>query len=250
MCKAILFGGTTEGRVLAEYLYENSVSSIVCVATEYGEHLLDCKPPVAVHTGRLDKEAIQALIERERPLLVIDATHPYANSVSESLHTVCGALNAPYLRIRRETSSLEGCACFSEMDALVAWLNTTDGVIFSTLGAKEAKALTGVLRYRERVFLRLLPSVESIEACAALGYPMKRLCCMQGPFSAAFNEALFRETKARILLTKESGQAGGFLEKIQAAKNCGMTVAVLTRPNDGPGVTMEEAKKLISEACL
>ena len=40
MYKVLLFGGTVEGRTVAEYLNENKIPSMVCVATEYGESLL------------------------------------------------------------------------------------------------------------------------------------------------------------------------------------------------------------------
>ena len=40
---------------------------------------------------------------------------------------------------------------------------------------------------------------------------------MQGPFSCEMNAATIRQTGAKYLVTKESGAAGGFLEKLEAA---------------------------------
>ena len=48
MHKIVLFGGTTEGRLLTEFLSQNKIPSIVCVATEYGEKVLEYEPPVIV----------------------------------------------------------------------------------------------------------------------------------------------------------------------------------------------------------
>ena len=45
MHKIVLFGGTTEGRILTEFLSQNKIPSIVCVATEYGEKVLEYEPP-------------------------------------------------------------------------------------------------------------------------------------------------------------------------------------------------------------
>ena len=75
MSDVILFGGTTEGRVLAEFLSEHDISAAVCVATEYASTLLHLKPCVKVLTGRLDEQGIEELIKSEGASLVVDATH-------------------------------------------------------------------------------------------------------------------------------------------------------------------------------
>ena len=54
----------------------------------------------------------------------------------------------------------------------------------------------------------------------------------------------------RILITKESGATGGFPEKVAAARDCGMTVAVLARPQDFPGLTCEAWLQRIKEGNL
>ena len=40
MCKIWIFGGTTEGRLLAEYCSREKIEAWVSVASEYGEELL------------------------------------------------------------------------------------------------------------------------------------------------------------------------------------------------------------------
>ena len=136
------------------------------------------------------------------------------------------------------------------MEDLIDYLNGTEGLIFSSMGAKEALALTEIENFQERVYLRMLPSPEGMRACLDLGYPMKNLCGMQGPFSKEFNMAQFKEIGADILVTKESGNAGGFLEKIDAAKECGMEVVVLSRLVNEEGLSVEEAKDAIRSKCL
>ena len=136
------------------------------------------------------------------------------------------------------------------MEELVDYLNTTEGLIFSSMGAKEALALTAIENFQERVYLRMLPSPEGMRHCLDLGYPMKNLCGMQGPFSKEFNMAQFKEIGADILVTKESGNVGGFLEKTDAAKECGMEVVVLSRLVKEEGISVEEAKDTIRSKCL
>ncbi|NTU88548.1 MAG: precorrin-6A reductase [Actinobacteria bacterium] len=249
MYDVILFGGTTEGRELADFLVLKGIPSLVCVATEYGEQLLSCEQPVDVLTGRLDEYDMGALFSKESPRLVIDATHPYASEVSTNLKLACSASGARYERVSRQACDIDGCRCFTDMDSLVRWLDGTSGVIFSTLGAKEARALTAVSDFEQRVFMRMLPSPEGIADCIEMGYPASHLYCMQGPFSEELNQALFKETSASILVTKESGSNGGFEEKIEAARQCGMHIAVLTRPEKNEGCTVEETKTMIVEVC-
>ena len=117
------------------------------------------------------------------------------------------------------------------------------------MGAKEAQSLTGVDNFQERVYLRMLPSPEGMRSCLDLGYPMKNLCGMQGPFSKEFNIAQFKETGADILVTKESGNAGGFLEKTDAARECGMKIVVLARVKE-EGLSIEEAQDILRSRCL
>lgn len=249
MAEILLFGGTTEGRELAELLGNQNRSVLVSVATEYGESLLPAEDPVSVLTGRLDRVSMEELMIREHPRIVIDATHPYAVEVSRTIRSVCKALALPCWRVRRETRTPDGCLSFASMEDLTAWLNETTGVIFSTLGAKEAAALGKVTGAKERLWLRILPLEESLHLARKAGIPAKHIICMQGPFSQELNEALFQAAGASILLTKESGRAGGFEEKLRAARACGMTVALLTRPQE-EGLSLEEIKTRIKEGIL
>ena len=250
MTDVLLFGGTSEGRTLAERLQQKGVSTLVCVATEYGEALLTPSDSLRVHTGWLDADGIMTLLTKECPRRVIDATHPYAQAVSESLRAACDKNSAVYLRVRREACAAEGCIEFNSMHALIAWLNTQDGMVFSMLGAKEARALTAVEGFRERVWVRVLPAVDSLTACLDAGYPAKHIICMQGPFSEDLNVAMLHATGAKIAVTKESGSAGGFPEKLAAARRLGIPLAVLRRPSEEAGCTLSELLERIEEGTL
>jgi precorrin-6x reductase len=245
LAEIVLFGGTSEARILISHLQQKGISALVCVATEYGETILTAGGSVSVRTGRLDEAAMRLLLAEQSPRLVIDATHPYADIVSRNLRAACQSAQTPYLRIKRAQIAQDGVLTFSDMPSLIDWLNTMDGVIFSGLGAKEARALTAVRGFEKRVWLRILPFAEGLHACVAMGYPPAHMICMQGPFSRELNAAMFRAANAQILVTKESGSAGGFLEKIAAAQDCGMTTAVLARPVDEEGVSLKEAIKQI-----
>jgi precorrin-6x reductase len=250
LTEIVLFGGTTEGRAIGELLCKKGVSTLLCVATDYGRALLNPTQTLRVHTGRLDKPAMEALFQRERPRLVIDATHPYANIVSGNISAACEKSGVLCLRVLRENSAGKGCATFFDIGEMVGWINDRPGVVFSALGAKEAVALTAVVGYRERVWLRILPDSAGLLSCLAAGFPARHIICMQGPFSKELNAAMFRETRANILLTKESGKAGGYSEKLLAARACNVATAVLTRPRRETGLTLTELMKRLEEGAL
>jgi precorrin-6y C5,15-methyltransferase (decarboxylating) CbiE subunit len=68
---------------------------------------------------------------------------------------------------------------------------------------------------------------------------------MQGPFSTDMNVALLRATGVKWLVTKESGAAGGYQEKMDAARICGVKTIIIGRPAEESGVSFELAQQLI-----
>ena len=82
----------------------------------------------------------------------------------------------------------------------------------------------------ERLYPRVLPTLESIAACEAANIPHRNIIAMQGPFSFALNQAMMEQFHIRWLVTKDGGAAGGFAEKAQAAQNTGAQLIVVRRP--------------------
>ncbi|GHV77005.1 precorrin-6A reductase [Spirochaetia bacterium] len=247
MAKALIFGGTTEGRLLCEACAARGIAALYCVATELGILRL---PGITVRVGRLDAAAMTALILQEDPALVLDATHPYAAEVSANIREACAKSSTPRIRVLREEEEAPGCHRFSNRNSLLAWLEETPGVIFAATGAKEAGIFTGLSAFRERVWFRMLPGIEGLRACLELGYPSAHLICMQGPFSRELNRAMFAAAGAAILVTKNSGPQGGFAEKLDAAGDLGMRVALLTRPPEPDGMPLERALRELAELAV
>lgn len=98
-----------------------------------------------------------------------------------------------------------------------------------TTGSKNLDAFAKIPDYENRVYARILPVKASLERALDLGYPPSRIIGMQGPFSEQLNEAMFKETKARYVVTKNSGHTGGFQEKLKAAERAGATVIIIER---------------------
>ena len=136
--KAVLFAGTTEGRLLAAYLTGLGCRTVVCVATEYGRDVLeqdglaggtDGKGPddrlLDIRQGRLDQKSMEGLLEEVRPGMVIDATHPYAAEVSENIRRACTAFpHILFIRcLRRESGAWDNPVIrVPDVRAAVQWL--------------------------------------------------------------------------------------------------------------------------------
>ena len=118
--------------------------------------------------------------------------------------------------------------------------NQTDEKALLTIGSKELSRFTEVTDYRQRLYPRVLPMAEVVRQCTELGFSGNKLICMQGPFSVELNEALLKQTGAKILVTKDSGSAGGFSEKVQAAQNQGAKILVVGRPTKEDGMTFDQ----------
>ncbi len=234
--KIVVFAGTSEGRRLVERCAARGRQVVACVATEYGEKLIPMHPGVQVHMGRMDKAQMEVFVRRQRPWIVVDATHPYAREVSKTVKAVCGSLGVEYVRLVR--SSCEG----SISDARLHWADDAghaaqlaeglSGNIFLATGSKELSVFVGQISDFSRIYARVLPSEETLGICKSLGLSGSQLICMQGPFSEELNRAMYAHVSAGILVTKESGDAGGFLPKIQAALTLGMECIVIRRPRE------------------
>ena len=239
MNNVLLFAGTTEGRRIANALNGLQVSVTVSVATEYGETLITPSENIRVLHGRKNEAEIAALIQETRAQMLIDATHPYAKEVTKTLKAVCEAAGTEYLRVLRasETADTDGCVFVDDTEAAVAYLCGTQGNVLLTVGSKELAAYTAVKDFATRLFARILPVKESADAAFQLGFSGKNLICMQGPFSEELNAAMLRSVDAKYLVTKDTGVAGGFPEKIRAAKALGVTTVVIRRPDEEKGVS-------------
>ena len=224
--RIVIFGGTTEGRALSRRLAALGAETVVCVATPYGAEEQGQADGVTVLTGRKSAAEKQALLQGAA--LCVDATHPYATRVTQSVKAACAAAGVPYRRLLRGACAAEGAVLCADAAQAAAYLRGTEGNVLLTTGAKELGAFA--LLDRGRLYARVLPSHESLAACEAAGIPHRNIIAMQGPFSQELNAALLRQFAIRFVVTKDGGAAGGFPEKASAARECGAALLVLRRP--------------------
>ena len=247
MSKICIFGGTTEGRKLAEFLSGQPCDVMVCVATDYGQTLLPESEHVSVSARRLPVGEIVSLLTEKRFDLVIDATHPYAQSITKSIARACRETGTLRWRLLRSASGVSPEHTYVEtVSDAAAFLAGTEGNILLTTGSKELAKFSQLPGFSERVWARVLPLQSSLDACAQAGLPASHIFAMQGPFSEAMNAAMLRTIGAQYLVTKDGGAPGGFEEKESAAKSAGARLVVIGRPPEEEGLSLS---KTISALC-
>lgn len=234
MKEILIFAGTTEGRKLSECLSKADILHTVCVATEYGEIVLTENACAHVHRGRMDVEEMRAFISDGQFAAVVDATHPYAQVVTENIRTAMEGMDIPYIRLKRDTDDsydydkIRSFKC--NQDCAEALLKV-DGNILLTTGSKELSVYCGHESLKDKLYVRVLPGLESLSLCNENGIVGKHILALQGPFTADMNEAMLRQYDISCLVTKKSGRAGGYTEKLEAAKRLDIPVYVIEKAN-------------------
>lgn len=251
MSQVLIFSGTTEGRLLAQELAAAGLTCTVSVATEYGSLVMTKEDKITVHEGRLAPKEMKSLIEKGDFQVVVDATHPYATEVSAHIRQAMEGISIPFYRLKRslgeEQRESEAIHFFSTQEECAKALQQEQGNILLTTGSKELARYTESENLRSRLYVRVLPSKESLAICLEQGIVGRQILAMQGPFTEEMNVATIRQFDIAILVTKQSGRIGGYQEKIKAALKTGCKVYVIGAPEEDQGEAYEVVRDKIME---
>jgi precorrin-6x reductase len=250
MPRVLVFGGTTEGREIAEWLSARGGCEVfISSLTEFGSSLVQGLQNVTPLTGRLLPDDIEGLLRDQSFSFIVDATHPYAAGVSTSIAGAAEACAVPLYRVLREDEPEGPWNAVDSPQEAARYVANRPGRVLLTTGSKDlpvyAEAIDG---FAERVYARVLPVASSLEAASGLGLAVDHIIAMKGPFSKELNCALIRDLNIAIMVTKASGTAGGFWEKVEAARECGIDLVVIHRPSKEEGFTLEQLKDELEKA--
>jgi precorrin-2 dehydrogenase/sirohydrochlorin ferrochelatase/precorrin-6A/cobalt-precorrin-6A reductase len=244
--KILIFGGTTEGRKLAGLLSSDKTHDVtLSVATDYGKDIISQNAKFKILSKRQNQSEMTILLNENNFDYTIDATHPYASEATKNIKAACDETKTKYLRLIRHESPGDKSAIYVDTAAKAAnFLQNTSGNILLTVGSKELEAFTAIENYSSRLYVRIIPMADSLQKAINLGFKSANIICMQGPFETDMNVAMLKMTDAAYMVTKDSGETGGFEKKLTAAKQTGCQVVVITRPCAETGYTLEEIMKI------
>ena len=237
----LVFGGTTEGRKAVEVLEEGG--SPYFYSTKTGEQ------DITLHHGQridgaLDVEAMQTFCGEHDIRLIVDAAHPFASQLHQTIALVSQSLNIPTIRYER---------IYPKRDPEITWIDDYSQIprdihsLLATTGVQSISKLKPLEAEGIRIYYRILERESSMALALKQGASPEQLCFFEDPQDIP--------VEAEAILLKESGLSGGFPEKVEAAKAKGMRIIALKRPQtpanftivNGPYGLRRAVEKLLPE---
>ena len=212
----LVFGGTTEGRKAVEVLEE--AGNVYYYSTKTGEQ------DIAIHHGQridgaLDAEAMRTFCQEYTIRLIVDAAHPFALQLHQTIAHISEVLNIPVIRYER---------IYPPRDPEITWIDDYSQVptdihtLLATTGVQSISKLKYLEAKGIKVIYRILKRESSIALAHQQGATDEQLCY--------FEDGGQIDVEADAILLKESGLSGGFPDKVEAAKARGMRIIALKRP--------------------
>ncbi|CAM2151686.1 precorrin-6A/cobalt-precorrin-6A reductase [Pararobbsia alpina] len=228
-----VFSGTRDGNELARLLVASGQPVVVSVASQYGEDLVVRDVAgAAVVAGRIGIDRRRALLREQRARAIVDATHPHASDMSRQLVRLASELGIDYVRYERPDATVDAPVQHCDDVQNAAQLAIALGSrIFLATGVNQLDQFLKHPGARERDwYLRLTPDPVQLKRALDAGIERDHVIAMQGPFSQSFNEALWRDLEIDCVVSKESGEAGGYSAKASAAQALGIPFIAIRRP--------------------
>lgn len=212
----LVFGGTTEGRKAVEVLEEGG--SPYFYSTKTGEQDITLQHGVRID-GALDEAAMTRFCTEHAIRMIVDAAHPFAALLHRTIAKTASALSLPVVRFER---------IYPPRDPAITWIDDYTQIprhihsLLATTGVQSISKLKPLEADGISIFYRILNRPSSIALALKQGATQAQLCYYDDPNDIP--------VQADAILLKESGLSGGFTEKVEAAKACGMEVIAIKRP--------------------
>lgn len=215
----LVFGGTTEGRKAVDVLeqagkpyFYSTRGSEQEVPLVHGQRL----------TGAMDEDAVETFCREHAIRLLVDAAHPFAENLHRNLCCVSEKLSIPIIRFER---------IYPPRDPDITWIDDYSQVptdihtLLATTGVQSISKLKYLEAQGMKIIYRILPRESSRIIAQEQGTAESQLCY--------YTDDNAIDIDADAILLKESGESGGFSEKVKAARAKGMRIIALKRPEVG-----------------
>ena len=221
----LILGGTTEGRVAVRVADE--AAATYYYSTKGTLQSIECAHGIRL-TGAMNAEEMECFCRDHAIKLLIDAAHPFAQVLHQTIEKVSKCLQIPVIRYERR---------YPPRDEDLIWCDSYADAIhqMENKGIQRLLALSGVntlapLRPYWRshtTWFRILEREESLSLAEKQGFPQERLVFYR---EGEDELKLLEQLHPDAILTKESGFSGYFTDKVNAARQFGIPVFVVKRP--------------------
>ncbi|MCV9878048.1 cobalt-precorrin-6A reductase [Brenneria izbisi] len=227
-----VFGGTSDARLICQALEAAGEGYRLSVATETGRQLAGAIAGEVV-VGRMDAREMANYLATRQVRWVIDASHPYAETLHRNVVAACRGLHIPLTRYQRpsDIDAIEHPLLHkvSNLDAACAVAEGLGPRVLLTTGSKDLAQYQRKLPGKH-LLARVLPTSAVLAQCEMLGLGVEQIIAQCGPFSAAFNQALYEFCRPDVVITKESGAEGGYQQKVAPCLALNIPCIVVRRP--------------------
>ncbi len=248
MPQILLFGGTTEGKKAAaaldgeklRYIYSTKTRTNFC-ASQFCDY---------VH-GALDDKSLPEFVKKEKIKLIINAAHPFAGNLHQTVARVSDRMKIPVIRYERKYPERikHKLVIYCDNYAQAAEeLKNEKGALLILTGVQTLTELKPLWENNKNCRARVLPRETSVALAVKQGFPEKNLIREMPVSDVEKEKAFFRKLKIKSVVTKESGTSGSQETKITAAVETGAKIAVIKRPGNPPfSLTVFSGTELIEK---
>ncbi|MDJ1169954.1 cobalt-precorrin-6A reductase [Roseofilum sp. BLCC_M154] len=232
MSKVWLIGGTSESRQLAQGLVEAGLECVVTVTTESARSLYPNCPQLTVKVGKLQASSLDEFQRSHHIGVILDASHPWAQQISQQAIAFSEGSNIPYMRYERPPVTPSECDRNLTLDSFATLLTgdyLSNRRVFLTVGSQRLP-LFQPWQHQATLFARVLPSIKSLQIAQEAGFSSDRLIAIRPPVPEALELALWQHWQISLVVTKASGNAGGEAMKRQLCDRLGIPLITITRP--------------------
>jgi precorrin-6A/cobalt-precorrin-6A reductase len=245
----LLLGGTSDTSPIALRMAQCGYRVLVSKATDVPLKT-EGHPNIEGRCGPLDERSLAELVDRRGIRAIVDATHPYAVAIRAAASRVAQQKRIPYLSFVRPAvvdATAPGVELAADHRAAAAAAFRRGRPVLLTTGTRNlAPYVAEARRTGLPLIVRALKHPQSLEACRRAGIPAEHVLACRGPFSVAENRRHIRAFGIGVLVSKDSGAAGGTAEKIEAARAEGCEVIVVARPALGNETVFADVDALLA----
>ncbi|MDE6095350.1 MAG: cobalt-precorrin-5B (C(1))-methyltransferase CbiD [Muribaculaceae bacterium] len=221
----LVFGGTTEGRIAVSALDEGDGKYFYSTVGEKQD--IECGHGSRI-SGAMTPDAMYEFCKSNGIRLIIDAAHPFAVGLHHTVGEVASRIGLPVVRLERNYECPESeyvVMCDDYADAMVKMKDDGVSRLLALTGVNTLPKLAAFWKETE-TFFRILDREESREKVREAGFPMSKVVY----YVPDSTYDLIGELHPDAIITKESGNSGGFEEKISAALRHGVKTYVVRHP--------------------
>lgn len=221
----LIIGGTTEGRIAVQVCDEAEKNYFY--STKNSSQEVECAHGKRI-SGGLDRVGMLLFCQQNNIRLIVDAAHPFAENVHANVGYTARELSIPVIRMERHFPSRNNLLhWFDDFDSAIRFLE--EKKITNLLALTGVNSISKLKPYwsKNSCVFRIMKRDESLAVVEKNGLPREQIVFYEDERDDA---SLFRKLVPQAIITKESGESGGFSEKTEIAIAQNIPVLVIRRP--------------------